>query len=273
MPIYGNLLLAQRKMDGTCVVYPRQFAASLKASQAPLRKAFVRQIDGPSIYFNNTSDKSKADVEQELPIYRPFPPELLQDTLDRIVLVGAGQPERHWKTLFSTPVDTVYRRMMYQSDNHIAEQLLLQCAAQLMDTLSGIRAIDRAKGTFFLGLPQVPKWVDGSGLSRYNLNSPINLTLVLHWMWRDYPRQRVLSLFPTGGVSGTVKDWYKGADNKPFVFAKTGSMGAVQCLSGFVIAKSGRVLAFSFMNNHFTDKPALWKTEMQNMLQEVYRIW
>ncbi len=176
---------------------------------------------------------------------------------------------KNWRTLYSTPLDTVLRRMMHQSDNFIAEQMLLVCAGVKFDLLKQDTMIKWMLDSTQNSLPQRPKWVDGSGLSRYNLMTPQSIAQVLLKLWKEQPRERLFSLFPAGGVSGTIADMYAGKDNKPYVFAKTGGMGGVQCLSGYVVCKSGKVLVFSFMHNNFVGSSKAWKVEMQRILEQI----
>jgi len=152
----------------------------------------------------------------------------------------------------------------------VAEQLLLLCAGVKYDTLQQEKIIPWVKDSLFGALPNPPRWVDGSGLSRYNLITPRYLSGVLQQLYREQPRERLFSLFPAGGISGTLTDWYRGPDGKPFVFAKSGSMSGVQCLSGYLVAKSGKVLIFSFMHNNFVGSGKPWKTEMQRVLLDIY---
>jgi serine-type D-Ala-D-Ala carboxypeptidase/endopeptidase (penicillin-binding protein 4) len=174
-----------------------------------------------------------------------------------------------WQTIYSTPIDTVLRRMMYQSDNFIAEQMLIVCSSTKFDLLQQDSIIKWMLDSVLTSLPQRPKWVDGSGLSRYNLMTPQSIAQVLQKLWTTQPHERILSLFPTGGVAGTLSNWYAGKDGKPYVFAKTGSMGGVHCLSGYVICKSGKTLIFSFMNNNFVGSNRAWKVEMQRILEKI----
>src|SRR5690606_40565208 len=66
----------------------------------------------------------------------------------------------------------LYKVMMQESDNFIAEQLLLLCAQVLSDSLKTEIAIDFVKKHYLDDLVDEPVWVDGSGLSRYNLFTP-----------------------------------------------------------------------------------------------------
>ncbi|MBK7938733.1 MAG: D-alanyl-D-alanine carboxypeptidase [Lewinellaceae bacterium] len=196
--------------------------------------------------------------------------DILWDTLNREILSGHNMPmPNHWRTLYSTPLDTVLRRIMYQSDNFIAEQMLLVCAVQKFDTLEQSRMIQWMLDSVLINLPQRPRWVDGSGLSRYNLASPRDFSTTLLKLWQEQPREYLLSLFPAGGMNGTVAGWYKGPDNKPFVFAKSGSMSGVQCLSGYIVTKRGKVLIFSFMHNNFVGSGKPWKEEMGRILEKI----
>jgi serine-type D-Ala-D-Ala carboxypeptidase/endopeptidase (penicillin-binding protein 4) len=177
--------------------------------------------------------------------------------------------ESDWKTLKSCPVDTVYRLMMHQSDNLIAEQLLLVCAGVKSGALKESTVIKYCIDSLFANFPQKPNWVDGSGLSRYNLNTPHNYIELLRKLWEEQPRERLFNLFPAGGFSGTLKNWY--GSNKPYIFAKSGSMSGVYCLSGYIVCQSGKVLSFSFMHNNIpaTANTDDWKMEMQHVFEKI----
>lgn len=208
--------------------------------------------------------------EKWLPFTAPDRAALLADTLGKSVEKYTPYPyeliPNEWQTLYSTPLDTVLRRMMYQSDNFIAEQMLLLCAGKKFDLLQQDTLINWMLDSVLNDLPQRPRWVDGSGLSRYNLISPQDLSAVLLRLWREQPHERLLSLFPKGGVDGTLSDWYAGKDGKPYVFAKSGSMSGVTCLSGYVRTKHDKFLIFTFMTNHFVGSSRAWKEEMQKVI-------
>lgn len=211
--------------------------------------------------------------ERWLPFTAVNPALLLSDTLGKPVReAGLNEFENGpntWQTLYSTPLDTVMRRMMHQSDNFIAEQMLLLCAGKKFNTLDQDTLIQWVLDSVLTELPQRPKWIDGSGLSRYNLMTPQSIATVLLRLWREQPQEALLSLFPGGGVDGTLSEWYAGKDGKPYVFAKTGSMGSVSCLSGYVRTRRGKMLVFSFMHNHFVGSSREWKEEMQRMLERL----
>lgn len=186
---------------------------------------------------------------------RDYLPELLRDTLK--ANIRWSSPDEGLYDLnhlrYSTPLDTVLRRIMYESDNFVAEQMLLLCASYKFGVLRQDTLIKWMLDSVFTNLPQRPRWVDGSGLSRYNLISPRDLSLVLLKLWKEQDRAALLRLFPAFGVQGTLANWPGGRrDTRPFIFAKSGSMSGVICLSGYVRTSSGKVLiSFLYLNNYF----------------------
>ena len=193
---------------------------------------------------------------------------LLEEATGKRIMTAARMPEGDMETLYGIATDSLLKRMMQESDNFLAEQLLLAASGMLSDTLSG-----RQMRKFMLdgplsGLPQQPVWVDGSGLSRYNLFTPEDIVYVLHRLYRETDRDRLLGFFAAGGVSGTLKDGYPGAQ-EPYLFAKTGTLANNHCLSGYLKTRSGRLLIFSFMHNHFTGPSSEIKGVMQQLLEKL----
>jgi len=174
-----------------------------------------------------------------------------------------------WETIQQPFNDKLLEMMMHDSDNFMAEQLLLQCGMKLNGTLNTKLAIEHIQDSLFHFLSAPIKWVDGSGLSRYNLCTPHQLVETLNELYRNIPMQKIRRLFPTGGVNGSIKDWY-GGQQQPYVFAKTGSLSGVSCLSGYIQTKKGRTLAFSFMHNNYLGSATPLKKEMAKILQWIY---
>ncbi len=191
---------------------------------------------------------------------------LLETALHKKVHITNRFPEGEKSILFSVPADSVYTRMMQVSDNFLAEQLMILASSEISDTLNFNTSKQRILAHELSDLPQPPRWVDGSGLSRYNLFTPQDMVTILHKLYLSVPKERLLHFFPVGGNTGTLVDWYGGST--PYVYAKSGSLGNNYCLSGYLITKSGRTLIFSFMNNHFLREPS----EIKNQMQAVFEI-
>ena len=158
--------------------------------------------------------------------------------------------------------------MMQESDNFIAEQLLLMCSNVLSDSLKPEIAIDFVTKNYLGDLPDKMVWVDGSGLSRYNLFTPRSIVKVWEKIFELVPRDRLFPLLATGGVNGTIRKWYQA--EQPFVFGKTGSLSNNHCLSGFLVTKTGKVLIFAFMNSNYTATTNDIRANMQTILYNIY---
>jgi D-alanyl-D-alanine carboxypeptidase/D-alanyl-D-alanine-endopeptidase (penicillin-binding protein 4) len=188
--------------------------------------------------------------------------------LNKIVRLVERPIEKSTRTLYSLPVDSLYKTMMQESDNFIAEQLLLLCSQIISDTLKPEIAIRFVKKTFLNDLKDEPRWVDGSGLSRYNLFTPRSIVQMWERIYDRIPRERLFALLATGGQSGTIKRWYSA--EQPYIFGKTGSLSNNHCLSGFLVTKRGKTLVFSFMNNNFTTSVNEIRRNMESILRTIY---
>lgn len=167
-------------------------------------------------------------------------------------------------TLFSQSVDFVLAMMMKPSDNFLAEQLLIQSAWE--NGFTEIRPFIRyAKAKWLTSLSDF-KWVDGSGLSRYNLIAPSDQVKLLKMCYDEFGMDRLKWILPKGG-EGTLKKWY--ISDEPYIYAKTGTLSNNHNLSGYLITQSGKTLIFSLMNNHYTRPTDEVKMEMQKLLYEI----
>lgn len=176
---------------------------------------------------------------------------LLKDTLwKELPVVPLANQTFSFQPLYSQPTDSMLQQLMYRSDNFFAEQTLLMISQQLFGYMDEQRLIDTLLQTDFKDMPQKPKWVDGSGLSRYNLFTPEDFVWLLLKMKDAFGMQRLQQLFPTGN-RGTLRNYYV-AENG-LLFAKTGTLSSHVALSGYLYTRQNRLLVFSVLvNNHFT---------------------
>ncbi|HZF65661.1 MAG TPA: D-alanyl-D-alanine carboxypeptidase [Chitinophagaceae bacterium] len=256
MPMYGNTVRfskAQQKIADEklpLISYPRFFEDSLRLSEdiSQLADKFAITRDRAS---NKFLILPSADSFATIQI--PFSTnnfeltrKLLRDTLK------AGVRTSYYtlpssSILYSQPTDSVLKLMMYNSDNFLAEQLLLSISNELLPKMNAGKLIVKLLNTDLNNLPQKPRWVDGSGLSRYNLFTPKSMVTVLNQM-RDFGMERIKNVFPSGG-EGTLSGYYSMQAGS--IYAKTGSMSGVVCLSGYLYTSREKELIFSVMvNNH-----------------------
>ena len=261
-PIQSNLVSISKKGNGLDVV-PGYFedkiiiTDSLTSRREPFENIFYvdkeENLENRQIPFK-TNNQLVADI--------------LTKELDKKVTLIEYKETRDFSELKSVAYDSLYTKMLVESDNFIAEQLLLQVGNQVDSSYSVKKVIQYALNNYFQDIPQKPRWVDGSGLSRYNLFTPESLVYLLTKMYREIPREKLLSYFPVGGVSGTLENYYK--MKKPFIYAKSGTLSNNHNLSGYLIAKKGKVLIFSYMNNHYQGSSVIRKREMEVLFNELY---
>lgn len=192
---------------------------------------------------------------------------LLSDTLNRPVsLVNTSMPP-NTQLLYGTPTDSLYKRTEHVSDNTLAEHILLMASAQRGDAVLNPKAI-RAQLDSTVLRGHRTRWVDGSGMSRYNLFTPNSLIVLLRVVRERVPQERLFKLLPSTATRGTLRGMF--GQNKPYVFAKSGSMTSVYNLSGYLITKKGRVLLFSMMHNNFTGSVSEMRQRTANFLEQVH---
>jgi len=127
--------------------------------------------------------------------------------------------------------------------------LLLMISKKKFDSFKSNNAINFFKNDWSSILLDPLIWVDGSGVSRYNLFTARTIISILKQIYKQIGWKKVKKLFPAGGVSGTIKDYYK-SKKEPFVYAKTGTLINNHNLSGFLVGRSKKKYLFSIMVNH-----------------------
>ena len=258
-PLYGNVVTMSH--TATPTISPLYF----KDSVVPISFAKNRAESTNTFYFaSSRKDTLEVPFKTDSSLTR----ELLSNALQKDIVLISRMPEGALETKYSVPTDTVLKRMMQESDNFLAEQLLILSSSTLSDTLNSEKAQEYVLENLLSGLKQPPRWVDGSGLSRYNLFTPESLVQLLQKMYAAVPRVRLFNIFPAGGESGTLKSWYAGS-TEPYIYAKSGSLGNVYCLSGYLLTRSGKTLVFSFMNNHFQAPSADVKGRMEAIFERI----
>ena len=177
---------------------------------------------------------------------------LLEDSLGKkIFLADASLEEKIKKikhdTIYSQLTDSMLKIMMHNSDNFFADQSLEMVSQQKLNTMDEALIINDLLSSDLVGLPQKPRWVDGSGLSRYTLFSPDDMIFVLNKLRQEQPFERIKSIFLQTRHESLSS--YDSTQNE-FLIAKSGSMGGIYCLSGYIISQKKKVLIFSIMVNN-----------------------
>ena len=267
-PLYGNLITVKKDFLQSLKAIPIYFSNFITHSnEVRKEEEIIREFTSNQLIHH---PGKKQNNEWYIPYHysSELVATLLSDTLKKNVTVIDRPVPPKAKLIRSTPLDSLLKTMMVDSDNFIAEQLLLQCAAVVSDTLKTEIAIRYAIKNLLNDLPDKLQWVDGSGLSRFNLFTPRSIVKLWDKIYSTVPRERLFKLLAVGGKSGTIKNWYKA--EPPYIYAKTGSLSNNHCLSGFLITKKGKTLIFSMMSNNFVSSSTELRREMEKILKMVY---
>lgn len=275
LPIYGNFIRVQGESNSSNFnITPGYFTNKIQGTSelGGSTARFYRQ-EKKNVVDYNGQPVGKADLDRELPfLYQDsLAIQLLQDSVNQPIQL-ITRPEiqpKNSSVIYSVSTDSVLQRMMQISDNFLAEQLILLCANTVFDTLNIRKGIQLAKDSLYKDSPDELLWYDGSGLSRYNQFTPRSLVHVLDKIYREMPMDYWRTIFPAGGASGTIKSYF-GGQKQPYVYAKSGSIRNVRCLSGFVLTKSGKTLIFSFMSNAIPSSSQPWNVEMEKVLRWIH---
>jgi D-alanyl-D-alanine carboxypeptidase/D-alanyl-D-alanine-endopeptidase (penicillin-binding protein 4) len=273
-PLYGNVFTFFEKDNLLSSIPPpsttSKYFGEMNRTYNGFFKVTRSSFDFDTQFYFIRSNK-KFEIQQI-----PFPTErlyhdqflLLADTLkiDEHSIAFLPTGNKPWKKIYSRPVDSLFRPMMFNSDNFFAEQTLLMVSNEKLGHMSDDEIIDTLLKTDFKDIPTKPRWVDGSGLSRYDLFSPKDFIYILNKLQSDFGLARMKRILPTGG-QGTLTNYYE--SDAGFIYAKTGSMSNNVSLSGYLITKKNKTLIFSVIINNFEGTGKSGRRAIEKLLKEV----
>ena len=139
------------------------------------------------------------------------------------------------------------------SNNVMARNLLLSIAAQ-PGGVPATAAISNGKVVNWLaasGIESAGMVLDnGSGLSREARISARTMAALLQRSWQQATMPEFIASLPVAGLDGTMGKRVAEAAVKGHAHIKTGSLGDVASIAGYVSAKSGRRIVVVCMINH-----------------------
>ncbi len=258
MPVFGNNIVFSGTRENF-TYFPKK-AVNLFDFETYSIKGTSGYIDKVKRdFFNNNFTLSIDGLKKEkivVPFITSFELsfKLLSDTLHKNIIppnaappFEKGKPTAYYK-IYSRPSDSLFKPMMHNSDNFFAEQTLLMVSNEKIGYMSDRDIIDSLLQKDLKDILQKPRWVDGSGLSRYNLFTPFSFIYILNKMKNEFGLDRLKMILPTGG-EGSLKNYFiKDSSN---IFAKTGTIGNNAALSGFLITNKGKLLIFSVLVNNY----------------------
>lgn len=154
----------------------------------------------------------------------------------------------------SPPLKELLKTLNFESNNFYAEQIFKTLAA----VKKGQGNAEKAREVFYECLSNwgvdknqyIP--VDGSGLSRYNLTTPLAIAQVLRYMYKSPFFEDFTNSLPIAGVKGTLEKRMSGTVAQGVLKAKTGYVKYSRNLSGYTKDRKGNDYLFVFMFNNYT---------------------
>ena len=271
-PIYGNLI--QVNVDSNIITtIPKNINLNVSNSIQQNQHSLSRKWDNNNLTFYTSLLPKKNNYQVPLFVYLPEIINFLGDTIkQKINFIGGNEFEIIKKndsrltTIYSQPTDSLFKPMLHNSDNFFAEQTLLMASDTRLGYMNEAALIDTLLDNDFKDIPQKPRWVDGSGLSRYNLFSPESLVYILNKLQKEFGIKRLKTILPTGG-EGTFKNYYQ--KDSGYIFAKTGSLSNHTAISGYLYSQKGKLLIFSVIVNQFQGSTAQVRHAVESFLEGI----
>ncbi len=272
LPVYGNAVAFTLKNNKFETVPPFSSSFTFLQNFADSNEQTTVQRD----FFSNSftaiqNNKSNETVITPFITSAALSAKLLGDAVHKKIGVLAIDEMPKFisndiKFIYSRPVDSLFKPMMFNSDNFFAEQTLLMASNEKLGYMSDEEMIDTLLKNDLNDLPTKPRWADGCGLSRYNLFSPKDFVFILDKLQREFGLDRMKRILPTAG-QGTLRGYYENAQG--YIYAKTGSMSNNVSLSGYLITKQNKLLLFSIMINNYSGSGRAGRKAIELFVQNV----
>jgi D-alanyl-D-alanine carboxypeptidase/D-alanyl-D-alanine-endopeptidase (penicillin-binding protein 4) len=242
---YGNIPAdAARRTEYFAVADPARYAATVFAETLQRAGIAVSSIE-PRVLRDSGSSRSAMQNARELITYNG-------GTLAQVL----------------TPI-------LQSSQNWFAEQLLKTVGREIGGEGSWAKGLELER-RFLIDVVRVDSMSfrlrDASGLSAHNLITPRAFTSLLVHIARNANMREVMNALPVaGGATGSLRTRLPELSGR--VSAKTGSIGNVDALSGFVTTDAGRRLAFSIIVNNTGTTSSATRPVVDEIVRAIARIY
>ncbi|MBD1421267.1 D-alanyl-D-alanine carboxypeptidase [Sphingobacterium chuzhouense] len=268
-PIYGNVVTFG-SIRNRLTVFPVRFQFGVATDETiaePNRFRIHRKLEENTFLINSARIPNNYVNQKPFKYSDELIIQLLQDTLQKPVELIQYPKPAEVDTLFSVATKDVLREMMLVSDNFLAEQLMMVAAMDRYGEFNTARLRKDMEASYYAYFTDKIDLYDGSGLSPYNKVTARSLVELLLLVAQEVPKVEELRyLFAAGGLEGTLKTTYRPDGGSPFIWAKTGTIKSVYCQSGYIQTRSGRNLAFSFLNNNFIGSATPVRKEVSRIM-------
>lgn len=230
---------------------------------------FYRERNTNIIHCVGTIRKSESFIKESITVNNPtkFTAQVLKEVFESKGIkvrgsaldndeIGKAVNYENLKPLFthvSPPLKEIIKVVNKESNNLLAEQLLKTIGyvkLKFGSIENGIKASEALLKRMGID-PENIQIVDGSGLSRLNLITPMQLNSLLRFMYSSRYFNEFYESLPIAGVDGTISHRMKNTRAENNVHAKTGYINTVRSLSGYVTTTDGEMLTFVMIANNF----------------------
>ena len=274
LPVYGNVKTFSFKERGMSIIPGKVAEDSLRLHEMNNVIGWGSNHVKRNFYSNNFNITQRYGFKQVDTIKVPFITseelsyKLLADTLHKEIINSGYNHKLNLPKhiIFSRSVDSLFKPMMFNSDNFFAEQTLLMVSNERLGFMMDKQIIDSFLKNNLKDIPNKPRWVDGSGLSRYNLFSPKDFVYILDKLQKEFGIERMKRILPTGG-QGTLANYYE--KEAGYIYAKTGSMSNNVSLSGYLFTRKNKMLLFSVLINNYTGSGREGRRAIEKFIQQI----
>lgn len=230
---------------------------------------FYRESNTNIIHCVGTIRKSESIIKESITVNNPtkFTAQVFKEVLEAKGIKVRGEAldndeigetinYENLKPLYtqiSPPLKEIIKVINKESNNLLAEQLLKTIGyvkLKFGSIENGLKASENLLKQMGID-PENIQIVDGSGLSRLNLLTPMQLNSLLRFMYRSKYFKEFYESLPIAGVDGTISLRMKKTRAENNVHAKTGYINAVRSLSGYITTTDGEMLTFVMIANNF----------------------
>jgi len=148
-------------------------------------------------------------------------------------------------TVSSPPMAVMARLMDVPSDDLFAELFTKQLGVLFGGGGTIAAGAQVISHTIAASYDLHPKILDGSGLSRDDRSSPLDVVGLLRDAWRTPVGNQLSAALPTVGEDGTVRSIGVKTAAQGHCIAKTGTLDGVSNLAGYCHSRGGHTLAFA----------------------------
>lgn len=197
-----------------------------------------------------------------------------QSTLVRSTPAPAGEVEL--AAIDSPPLSNLLIETNRESNNLFAEALLktlgrVENPASLNATESGTAAVKAILTSLGVN-PNQLAMVDGSGLASRNRTTPEALVQTLQAMAQSPEAQVFRNSLPVAGVNGTLAGRFRNTPAQGRLLAKTGTIGGVVALSGYLTPPNHPPIVLSILVNYSNDSVANIRADVDDVVLALTRL-